>query len=400
VTLFGAAFVGACAESRESATAVTVRAVVSGPRHAVDVDGVPPARLRRLTRLTPTDSTWARVVTVYVDDSGRDSASKTSRRPAIIGRAEVVGGRIRFEPRFAFTPGVAYRVVVDTAALARLARGETMTSDSDPEVRLEHRFAVPATAKRATTRVVAVHPSAERLPSNLLRWYIELSAPMAPGNALEHIRLLDESGREVGGAFLALDQELWDPERRRLTLLHDPGRVKRGVRTNVESGAALVAERRYRLVIDSEWRDGTGAPLTSGFEQAFDVADADRASPDPSRWRITAPTAGTRDDLRVGFAEPLDHALASRMVSVQRVGGATIPGTRTLVAGDSAWSFTPTSPWAAGDYVLRVNSALEDVAGNSVARVFDADRHAGGIAAETAAAMGPHRQVRFRISAP
>ena len=370
-----------------------MNAIVTGAQHAVEVDGVTGDGLRHLARLTPTDSTWGRVVAVYVDDDG----AANGKRPAIIGRTEVVDGRIRFEPRFPFAPGVSYRVVVDTGALARLGGDETLTSDSDPEGVVEHRFAIPTAAKQPTTRVVAVHPSAERLPSNLLRWYVELSAPMEAGSALEHVRLLDESGREVTGAFLALDQELWDPERRRLTLLHDPGRVKRGVRTNVESGAPLVAGRRYRLVIDSEWRDGNGAPLTSGFEHAFEVVDADRESPDPSRWRVTPPGAGTRADLRVAFAEPLDHALASHMLSVRRVGGTTLPGTAALAAGDSVWSFTPLSPWVAGDYVLRVSSALEDVAGNSVARVFDADRDSGGIAAETAGARGPHREVRFRI---
>src|SRR4029450_9861973 len=114
------------------------------------------------------------------------------------------------------------------------------------------------------------------------------------GTALQHVHLMDEAGREVPGAFLALDQELWDPERRRLTLLFDPGRVKRGVRTNVESGAPLVAGRRYRLAIDDGWTDGNGAQLASGFEHAFDVGEADRRSPDPNRWRLTRPSPGTR----------------------------------------------------------------------------------------------------------
>ena len=113
---------------------------------------------------------------------------------------------------------------------------------------------------------------------------------MEPGNALAHVHLLDESGREVSGAFLALEQELWDPERRRLTLLFDPGRVKRGVRTNVESGAPLVTGRRYRLVIDDEWKDGTGAALASGFELAFEVI---RARSPITRSRPLAPNAST-----------------------------------------------------------------------------------------------------------
>src|SRR5688572_24340016 len=177
---------------------------------------------------------------------------------------------------------------------------------------------------------------------------------------------MDEAGREVDGAFLALDQELWDPERRRITLLLDPGRVKRGIRTNLESGAPLIAGRRYRLVIDDRWVDGAGAPLASGFEHPFEAVAADRRSPDPRRWRLSLPPAQSRGELRVDFGEPLDHALASRMLSVHGASGARVDGSPRLAAGDSAWSFSPAGAWTAGDYTLRADSTLEDVAGNSI----------------------------------
>ncbi len=374
--------------------AVEVTAVTTGPQHSVEVAGVDPAILRSVERLAGNDSTWPRLVAVYVDGAaGRvgDAASTDTAPPPIIGRYRVSENRIRFEPRFPFASGVAYRVEVDTARLASDGR-RALGAD-----RLVHRFELPAVAKTPETRVVAVHPSAARLPSNLLRWYVELSAPMEPGSALAHIRLLDESGREVRGAFLALDQELWDPDRRRLTLLLDPGRVKRGVRTNLESGAPLVAGRRYRLVIDREWTDGAGAPLVSGFEHAFEAIEADRASPDPAGWDIVSPTGGTRSHLRVSFGELIDHALASHMVAVHDSAGRAVAGTVTIAAGDSAWLFAPSVTWTRGEYVIRVNRALEDVAGNNVTRLFDVDRQAGGTSAEAAAAGGAYREVRFRI---
>jgi hypothetical protein len=207
---------------------------------------------------------------------------------------------------------------------------------------------------------------------------------------------MDESGREVQGAFLALDQELWDPARRRLTLLFDPGRVKRGIRTNVESGAPLVAGRRYRLVIDDDWVDGNGAPLASGFEHAFEVGQADRHSPDPNAWRLTSPSAGTRTPLSVSFGEPLDHALAARMLTVLDAAWTAVPGSIALAEGDSAWSFTPAQPWVRGDYRLRVGGALEDVAGNNIVRVFDVDRRvdSGGVDRDVA---GTTRSIPLRV---
>ena len=201
------------------------------------------------------------------------------------------------------------------------------------------------------------------------------------------------------GAFLALDQELWDPERRRLTLLFDPGRVKRGVRTNVESGAPLIAGRRYRLVIDDTWVDGSGAPLASGYEHAFETTEADRRSPDPARWHLTTPAAGTRAPLQVSFGEPLDHALAARLLTVLDGRGTFVSGSVELAANDGRWIFTPQRDWAAGDYTLRVGGALEDLAGNNIARVFDVDRwrDSAGVDRDVA---GATRTVQFRVVGP
>jgi hypothetical protein len=356
---------------------VEVATVVSGPEHSVEVSGLSRALTRRLSGLPPNDSAWSRALAVYVEQPGA---------PPIIGRYALAGGRLRFTPRFPFTPGVSYRVEVDTSA--RVAPTGTP---------LIHRFALPATVHARTTRVVGIHPSAPTLPANLLRWYIEFSASMEAGNALAYVHLMDESGREVTSAFLALDQELWDPERRRLTLLFDPGRVKRGVRTNVESGAPLVTGRRYRLVIDDSWPDGKGARLASGADVAFAAGADDRQSPNPDGWRLTPPVAGGRDALRVGFGESLDHALAARMVSVYDALGTRVPGTAQLAASDSVWLFTPERAWAAGEYTLHVDSALEDVAGNSVAHVFDADRGTDTSGSRTVEGEST-RRVRFRVA--
>ena len=48
------------------------------------------------------------------------------------------------------------------------------------------------------------------VPENLLRLYIEFSAPMN-GSGIEHLALLDDAGTPVDGAFLPLDYEFWSP---------------------------------------------------------------------------------------------------------------------------------------------------------------------------------------------
>jgi hypothetical protein len=173
--------------------------------------------------------------------------------------------------------------------------------------------------------------------------------------------------------------------------------VKQGVRTNLEMGAPLVAGHRYRLVVDAAWVDAAGAALASGFEKEFDVASSDRTSPDPARWRLTVPHAGTREPLRVALREALDHALAQRMVTVEGR-GSTIRGQVELAAGDSVWTFVPAAAWSADVYRLRVDPALEDLAGNSVARIFDADRRRGAPAAEAARRREALRTIEFRVA--
>ena len=64
--------------------------------------------------------------------------------------------------------------------------------------------------------------------------------------------------------------------------------------------------------------------------------------------------------------------------------------------GDSTWSFTPSLPWLAGDYSLRVGGALEDLAGNNVVRVFDVDRRVDNSGVDRDVA-GATRAVRVRV---
>ncbi|HKW11814.1 MAG TPA: hypothetical protein VJO33_15610 [Gemmatimonadaceae bacterium] len=235
------------------------------------------------------------------------------------------------------------------------------------------RFHTRPPTRQDATHVVAVRAGGGDVPSNLLRVYVELSAAMEPGSAYEHIHIVDAEGHEVRDAFLELREELWSPDHRRLTLLFDPGRVKRGIRSNLEMGAPLVAGHRYRLVVDSGWRDAMNQPLAASYTQELRVAGLDSLPPNPSRWAISAPRRDSRDTLRVGFGEPLDHALALRLITVVDERGSRIPGLASLSDDDRRWTFLPSAAWPR-QALLRIEPALEDLAGNNIVRLFDADR--------------------------
>ena len=313
----------------------------------------------------------APVVSVF---AAADSVSPGT--PALSGTWRRSGDTLVFRPRFAPSSGIVLWVRVDRARLGHAGSPLQWW-----------RFYLPdAAGDTSRPRLLAIHPSGDSLPENLLRWYLEFSQPMRPGQALDHVRLLDDQGRDDRTAFLDTSEELWDPEGRRLTLLFDPGRVKRGIRTNLEQGRPLQAGRTYRLRVEPGWEALSGQNLASRSEKTIVTTSADHRGPDPMAWTLSLPIVGVAGPLIVSFGEPLDHALAGRLIAVRDARGADVPGTAVLSGNDSQWRFTPAQPWVDGPYQLQTNPELEDVAGNRPGRAFD---HAAGATAGGGAASGP-----------
>jgi hypothetical protein len=274
----------------------------------------------------------------------------------MIGRYEREGTTVRFVPSFPPSQGVTY-----------VARAEWVRDVADA------RFSLPRCETGPTTKVTAIHPTSDRVPANLLKLYVEFSAPMSDGEAERRIHLLDTNGREVAAAFLHVDEELWDASRKRLTVLFDPGRIKRGLRSNIEDGAPLAGGRTFRVVIDKDWRDGDGRPLVESASKTLVIGDADRTSPDSRQWDVEPPVAGTTRPLTVRFDEPLDRALLERWINVTDAAGNRVDGTATIGERAATWSFAPSQPWSATAYQVTVDPRIEDLAGNTPAFLFDAD---------------------------
>jgi hypothetical protein len=236
---------------------------------------------------------------------------------------------------------------------------------------------VPAPETHATTRIVEVYPTAREVPENQLRLYIYFSAPMGLTGGVDHVHLLDETGRATEDPFLPLDVDLWNADRTRYTVLFDPGRVKRGVRPNEQMGRSLTSGRTYTLVVDESWRDGEGQPLAVPFQRAFRVGPPVERPIEPSTWHLDPPAAGTRDPLMVSFPKPLDYGLLLRALSVRTARGERLAGDVRIEAFETHWIFTPGAPWRAADYQLVASSILEDVAGNRIGRPFEVETLTG-----------------------
>ncbi len=280
--------------------------------------------------------------------------------PTLAGELIMEHASVCFVPRFPFMDGTSYTLLVYPDG-----RSE------GPEAWAIRR---PLPPSAPHTEALAIYPTAAALPVNLLRIYVHFSGPMSEGWAGRAVRACCEDTREVlEEAFLPPDPELWDPERRRLTMLLDPGRIKRGLAPNREVGYPLVEGATVKVIVDTEFRDASDQPLKSAVKRSYRIGPALRSRVCPEHWRLKAPKIGSLGQLKIQFDRPMDHALLQRGLTVCDADGVPVPGLGAPGASEESWLFTPDSPWGEGRYRLLVEPRLEDVAGNSLLRVFDRD---------------------------
>lgn len=233
-------------------------------------------------------------------------------------------------------------------------------------------------------QVDGIYPSGETIPANLLRLYVEFSGPMSLKGIEKHVHLRDARGDEIPTAFVEIPDGLWDPGRRRLTLLLHPGRVKSGIAVGEELGPVLRQGEAIRLEIDPEARDADGAPLAAGGERRWQVGSRQDGPLREGDFRLRAEPG----ELVVDAARSLDRALARGALRVLQ-DGREVPGEWRIEQGERRLRFAPAAPWRPGESgTLEIGARLEDVAGNRPGRAFEVE---AGAAAEARPIAIPFR---------
>ena len=285
------------------------------------------------------------------------TAEAIAQRPAVTGDWKAAGKDVfDFQPKYALQAGTKYRVFFD---------GDTSFAD----------VSIPDTRDKTPPVLLHVFPSGDILPENTLRFYLVFSKPMSRGEAYARVKFLDENGKAVVQPFLELDAELWNPEQTRLSLLIDPGRIKQEVKPRLDLGPVFLAGKKYTLVVDGKWPDAAGVPMGNDWRLTITAGPAITKAPTPSEWKITPP-AKPGDAMTVTFPKPMDEALLRNHLTVQTDDGKPISGTITVEKGETIWRFTPEKPWKTGNHHLRLNSRLEDVAGNAIDQPFELEESA------------------------
>ena len=275
---------------------------------------------------------------------------------AIQGRYSIQEEYLVFSPYFPFEKDLTYVVRTKCGA----TNGYSYQS-----------FQLETTRKIDPAKVKGIYPSGDQLPENLLRFYIYFNTPMKNGEVLKHIYLTDAEGNIDHHAFMEFKQELWSSDRKRLTILFDPGRIKRGVSANVDFGPALLAGRNYSLIISGEWRDVHGQTLQAEIRKEFKVLKAYRKRINTVDWKVTKPAAHSYGNLEVQFDRVMDHALIQSMIQLEDEENNLIDGHWEILEGEQRIQFIPEAKWQKGNYQIVFDSRLEDVAGNNLNSLLD-----------------------------
>jgi hypothetical protein len=267
------------------------------------------------------------------------SVSANGHGLPLMGKVETLVDRLKFVPAAPLVRGQRYRA--------------KWLAENGGSQKLEFEFHHIA----QETPTVRFAPQA-KLPTNALKFYLHFSEPMEQGVFLERLKLLDDDGKEVIGPFR--ETELWSPDGKRLTIMFHPGRQKTGVNLNLDEGPVLIAGEGYDLVVSGQWRSTAGIAL--GRESAFHLKPiaADHEQPDPARWQIHPPKAGTLAPIVVITNELFDPQIFARALQVPQTPGKA--EAKVIDLQRVEWRFTPEQPWKPGEHRITINPELEDLA--------------------------------------
>lgn len=286
----------------------------------------------------------AKGLTVVVAEG---SDEEIAARPTMAGEWQ----ENTFTPKYPLRPGTKYRV---------LGAGKSLD------------VTTPKAAAAKAIAVTYVYPATERIPANVLRFYIHFSAPMPRGDVYDYLEVRDAKGVKVNQPFLVIDNELWNEDQTRLTILIDPGRIKQEVKPRLDLGPVFEENKKYTLTISGQWPTNRGETLGKDFTRTLTVVDPVTSAIDPQKWKAYPPKEG-EGVFRLQFGRPMDRALALRCLKLTGPDGEPVAGTADLFADDSEFQFKAAAGWKVGQYQIDIGHELEDVCGNRNGQPFEVD---------------------------
>ncbi|MEP1096653.1 MAG: hypothetical protein ABJG78_16170 [Cyclobacteriaceae bacterium] len=316
----------------------------------ISIEGINEQTINVLLQKDLSEDQWATFFNVRVKGASR----------VMLGSYEVNAGKPSFRPRFLPDQSASYEITFSSRSLKAFAPAHHDSREYVWTVRFDE-------LNEGTNEIVEIFPYGELLPVNILRLYVHFSNPVNFDNPHKYIRIEGGNGELVKEPFVELEEGLWSSDRRRLTLLIHPGRIKRKVGPNMTMGEVFKVGEFYKLIVTSDW------DLEENYVKSFQIVAAIRSTIDVESWKLSTPTKRTTENLIIRTDRLLDKALSERLLSILDPNGNSVPGQFFYSSEKSNITFTPEQTWIDGNYAIDIDPKLEDVCGNTPLTVFDVE---------------------------
>jgi len=237
---------------------------------------------------------------------------------------------------------------------------------------LKKRFTTPKLPEPAIplSQVNEVFPRTDKIPSNILLFYIEFSKPMTDEIlAYKNVKILNDEGTEM--EMVWRNKSYWVNGKILVMMVH-PGRVKRGLKSFSELEELFTVGKEYTFLVTSGIKDEYERPILKEYRKKFTITDDDREMPKIKFESFTTPVVDSRQPLQIKFSEGMDYvSVLTGLKIFTASGGTLVEGEIKYTDKDSVWNFIPKNNWKIMPYEVHFEKVLSDFAGNHIHRLFE-----------------------------
>ncbi|SEM19630.1 hypothetical protein SAMN05421856_101672 [Chryseobacterium taichungense] len=213
-------------------------------------------------------------------------------------------------------------------------------------------------------------PRSNKIPKNILTFYIEFSDPMMEDeSAFRYVNLYDENKQMIPHVWL--NKGRWINDKILMLMIH-PGRVKSGISYYDNLGDVFYVGKKYYLEVTDKVKTLYINSKVKPFTKEFEIIEPTASCPEILRDSINPPKKNTREKLKIVFDKPMDlySILGGISINIYKtdiiVEGKLLPGSE-----DTEWYFVPDKPWTENKYSLIFNKYVSDACGNGLIKSFE-----------------------------
>ena len=221
------------------------------------------------------------------------------------------------------------------------------------------------------TDIQEIYPRNNKIPKNILIFYVEFSAPMTEDeSAYRYVNLLDENKKVIPHVWY--NKARWISDKV-MTLMIHPGRVKKDISYYDNLGEIFTVGKKYYLEITDRIKPLNSKSKLISFTKEFEITNPINTCPKFIEDKLQIPKRNTSDKLKIVFDRPIDIFSAQIGISVYNYKSDKIVEGK-IIAGpdDTEWYFMPDQPWTEKKYTLILNKYISDPSGNSLNKPFEA----------------------------